>query len=281
MLQSGTFHTTLRLAIEARGLGLARLRERLAERGVPISVSTLSSWQRGISRPNSPAARRALPELEDVLGLPRGTLSDLVAERLASGRWHELGPGTPPRLADELRQQLGATDRRELTVLSILCDVRVSQEELAWTSRNRIVVRANTNGASQYVTIFHANAVPALCTGTECTLGRTLYNDQAGLTAAELLFAPLAVGETYPIEYQMSGQGHDSYHGTWIRTAGVRYELTIRFDPQLGVRSAYRIQRLDVLSPHKDVGELRLIGNEVAHMVDPDATLGFHGIRWE
>ncbi|TDO66818.1 hypothetical protein EV651_104385 [Kribbella sp. VKM Ac-2571] len=45
------FADVLREAIQARGLGLGRIQERLRARGVSVSLATLSYWQSGLSRP--------------------------------------------------------------------------------------------------------------------------------------------------------------------------------------------------------------------------------------
>ena len=45
------FADVLRAAIQARGLGLERIRERLLAHGVSVSMATLSYWQSGRSQP--------------------------------------------------------------------------------------------------------------------------------------------------------------------------------------------------------------------------------------
>src|SRR5690349_12368709 len=103
MLHTGAFHTEFRAAVARRGLSLARIRERLADQGVPVSVSTLSNWQRGASRPVGADARRVLSALEDLLRVEAGGLCGLLDDGPATGRWRELGPGTSTRRIKELR----------------------------------------------------------------------------------------------------------------------------------------------------------------------------------
>jgi transcriptional regulator with XRE-family HTH domain len=283
-VQTAPFHTALRLAIEDRGLALTRICDRLTERGVRLSVSTLSNWQRGISRPERPGSLRALSTLEDVLGLSAGALGGLLEERRQAGRWRELGPGTSRHLAQRLRARLGEHDRGHLTLVSVQEDVVLGLKESRWLARNRLVVQAGESGTGRHVVLFHtqAGALPTLHAGTGCRVGRVLSDDPAGLVAAELLFPALARGETYPLEYSLRGHDHGRYHGRWFGAdVHHRYDLTLRFRPELAVRAAHRIWRLDALSPHKDVAELRLIGNELVHLVEPDPQPGFHGIRWE
>jgi hypothetical protein len=272
------FHTALRLAIADRGLALNRLSDRLAERGVRLSVSTLSNWQRGVSRPERTESLRALSTLEEVLSLEAGSLAGLVPR----GRRRELGPGTSRQCADRLRAELDARNQGELTVLSIQDDIVVGLPADTWEAQHRIVARAEENGVARRVILFHAHGspLPDVQAGAGCDLGRVVCDEDAGLIAAEIQFPALAHGETYPILFSLRGRRHSTYHGRWIRT-GHRYELTVAFQAGIKVQAAHRIWRMETLSPHKDVAELRLIGGALAHLVDPEASPGFHGIRWE
>ncbi|WP_113694645.1 transcriptional regulator [Amycolatopsis albispora] len=78
LLETGPFAAALRAAIRARGLGLERIRYRLRDRGVPVSLATLSYWQSGRCRPERPESLAALTELEDVLDVPPGSLTRLL-----------------------------------------------------------------------------------------------------------------------------------------------------------------------------------------------------------
>ncbi|UUZ58482.1 hypothetical protein [Nocardioides sp. B-3] len=72
---SGSFADELRRAIDRRGLGLERIRDHLDQRGVSVSVATLSYWQSGRSLPGRKASIAAIPHLEEVLALDRGSLA--------------------------------------------------------------------------------------------------------------------------------------------------------------------------------------------------------------
>lgn len=69
------FAGALRQAIQASGLTLERIRHRLGQRGLTVSVATLSYWQRGRSRPRS---RAVVTSLEEILQVPAGTLTNLL-----------------------------------------------------------------------------------------------------------------------------------------------------------------------------------------------------------
>src|SRR5206468_428808 len=80
VLYTGPFHAALRAAVRERGLTLDRLRSHLAERGIRVGLSSLSDWQHGRSRPLRAGSGRAVAGLEDVLGLPRGSLARLLVQ---------------------------------------------------------------------------------------------------------------------------------------------------------------------------------------------------------
>ncbi|MQA25078.1 MAG: hypothetical protein GEU94_06330 [Micromonosporaceae bacterium] len=274
----------LRLAIDVRGLGLERLRDRLAARGHRVSVSTLSNWQRGVSRPGQARSRRALAALEEVLEVPAEGLSRLLGPRRHSR--HEVVPGTPRARADVLRAQLDAAER-STTVVSTYERTRIGPEPADWQNDERLVVGARRSGVDRHVTLYHSSEqtpLPELTAGPTCRLGRVRTGRAAGLLVAELLFdRTLSRGETYPVEYRLSGKGDGlrGYTGRWFRDPDAHFDLDVRWETPTPPRAAYRIWRLDAHSPHKDREEIRLIGGRVAHVTESGLEPGFHGIRWE
>ncbi|QWF81803.1 transcriptional regulator [Amycolatopsis sp. CA-230715] len=79
LLSTGPFADALRAAIEARGLGLERIRYRLRTQGVSISLATLSHWQSGRCQPDRRTGSMiALSHLEAVLRVPPNSLARLL-----------------------------------------------------------------------------------------------------------------------------------------------------------------------------------------------------------
>ncbi len=278
VLRTGPFHSALRWAIAARGLGLDRLRDRLAARGQVLSVSTLSAWQRGTSLPRRAESLRAVAELEHVLDLPGGTLTRLLAEPGRRGR--SVVPGTPRRPAVRLRALLDQPADPDVEVLAVQQDVTVTGT--GWAAAIRTVVRARRPGADRHVVLSHSGGgePPGIRSGADCTLGRVRTDPDAGLAAAELVFAPLGRHETFAVQHHVTGRTPEPYYGSWFHEAGRYFELTLRFSPDVPARRAWRIWRTDAATPHRDLAELRLIDGTLAHVADFDLTLGFHGIRW-
>lgn len=80
------FACLLRRAIADSDLTLRDLRDRLAARGAPVSLSSLSTWQSGTSRPERLASLHVIAQLEEVLGLPAGRLREALGPRSARTR---------------------------------------------------------------------------------------------------------------------------------------------------------------------------------------------------
>lgn len=83
------FAETLAKAVEASGLSLERIQHHLELRGVQVSLSTLSYWRRGRSRPERPESLQAVAAIEEILKLAPGELSGKLGDKRPRGRWTE------------------------------------------------------------------------------------------------------------------------------------------------------------------------------------------------
>ena len=84
------FGEALRAAIDARGVSLVWLRDRLAHRGSPVSLTTLSYWRSGRRHPEGAGSHAAIREIENLLGLPDDALASLL------GPHRRVGPLAAP-----------------------------------------------------------------------------------------------------------------------------------------------------------------------------------------
>lgn len=120
------FAASLRDAINARGLTLARLHEQLRARGNSVSMATLSYWRSGARRPEGAQSMAALTDIEQLLHLEPGSLTALLG---TTNRTGPLGPNLFPLDERELEEAvkdafaaLGAEypdTSRELTTHSV------------------------------------------------------------------------------------------------------------------------------------------------------------------
>lgn len=79
-MPANRFSAALDQALRAQNLPLERIASRLAEASTPVTTATLSYWRTGQRSPSRPRSLRAVGQLERLLDLTPGTLSDLLAD---------------------------------------------------------------------------------------------------------------------------------------------------------------------------------------------------------
>lgn len=274
----------LRRAIGARGLGLERIKDRLDDRGVPVSVATLSYWQSGRSQPERRSSMAALPHLEEVLRLEPGSLRNALAAPRDRGR------RCPPAALDAIWPEqphlrvLAGLDTRwdtELDRLSLHDVLSVGPDRTQASLVVRQVLRARIDGPDRRVVLHCADdaraALPTLHPVSGCRVGRTLSDAQAGVVGMELLFhAPLRRGQTVLLEYELvhrSPRPREAEYSRRVRLPMRDYVLEVRFDPAATPLSCEafcdRTTRPLALDPAHRV-----------HVVEVDCPPAVHGIRW-
>ncbi|RJQ66927.1 XRE family transcriptional regulator [Pseudonocardiaceae bacterium YIM PH 21723] len=294
-LRAGPFHRALQLAIKSRGLSLERLHAHLLNRGVQVSLASLSYWQRGRSRPEQAKSMRAVRELENILGLAPDELVALLGPRRKRGRWVNQAAGaTDFRLVTDYHEQLDQLSRAVGGAVDHLWDWLGCQEHVMIgrardekSVRLRLTVRARVDNADRFVLFYRGDQPirPDVHAASYCRVGRVRTHPSANIIAVELLFGrPLMAGQTHLFEFEIgySQQGPPSTH--WVR--GLRlpvnqYSLRVQFDPAMVPARAYRTwkgtrstETVDVMRLHPDVWSS-------VHFIETEATAGQYGIRWE
>ncbi|MEC3978439.1 XRE family transcriptional regulator [Amycolatopsis sp. H20-H5] len=295
MVGGAAFADALRGAIEARGLGLGRIRERLAHDGISVSLATLSYWQSGRSRPERHSSLKAVARLEYVLELPSGALSGLLPPPRRRGRWvNESADKVDlcafwPR-AEQIAAMTAEVDTRwdeRLTRLSQHDRVTVGPDggERSYVSRQ--VLRAEADGPDRWVVILHLDEhdrpVPVVRALRNCRVGRVVARPEDGLVVAELLFArPLRRGETVITEHELVNEGPAPRDGNYERKFRLpvrEYVLEIGFDPgRIPARVTRFVRGDDGTEQAEDVS---LDGGHEVHGVALSFGPGYYGFRWE
>ena len=281
----GSFAATLRSAIEERGLGLERIKDRLDTRGVRISVATLSYWQSGRSQPERKSSLAALPHLEEVLDLERGALRRALAVPRERGRrcavqdlatvWPE-----PPQTA--VLRRLDTTWDAELERVSLHDVITMGPDRTQRSLQVREVLRARVDGPDRRVVLNRqddpAAAPPEIRPRRGCLLGRMVLDDVAGVVGAELEFLqPLRRGQSVVVEYDVvTGPPHprEREFTRRLRLPMRQYLLEVRFDRDALPASCTRI------AGTQEVARLELDPAYAVHLLDTDAEAGTTGIRW-
>ncbi|MEU7531148.1 helix-turn-helix transcriptional regulator [Saccharothrix sp. NPDC042600] len=201
------FGAALRAAIGRSGLTLDEVSRRLRERGTPISVSSLSYWQNGDSRPRA-ASLPAVAALEEILGEP---LTGLLVPRPRPTR-----PG--PRVAHDLVMRRPETVARALAKLDATPDDLDSPHRLSQylsyrvdatgreeSMRVRRIVRADHDGTTRFLFVSRGSSMshpPAVTHAVGCRPGRFRADVPSATCAFEfLLDQPLNAGELAYVEF--------------------------------------------------------------------------------
>jgi len=290
------FAGALRDAIQARGLGLERIQERLRAEGYSVSLATLSYWQTGRSRPERRESLAALAELEKILEVEPGSLAALVGPPRPRGRHlHkspdrlELGAFWSERdLITDLAQGIETRWDERLTRLSQHDRVNVGSDRGEVSILVRQVLRAEADGPDRWVLIVRldeqdGHALPLLTAVRNCRLGRIVEDTESGLLLAELLFdRPLAKGETVITEHALHHYPPFPLAVSYERKFRLpvrEYVVEVCFDPAALPRAVYQFRQMDgqdeqVITMETDAG------NSV-HAIALDYGPGRYGLRWD
>ncbi|MDG4811153.1 hypothetical protein O7634_30715 [Micromonospora sp. WMMD1120] len=294
-LRTGPFSAALHLAIEDRGLRLEEIQEQLSNAGVNVSLTTLSYWRRGRSRPERPESIKAVRLLERILSLPAESLIVQLGPRRPRGRWLSQPPGTIEidRLFTDgtsVAKLVAEVDRwlyHELTRLSLhdLYVVGDRRQEISLTCRQ--VLRANTDRVSRTVGIFRTDDLTAstrINAARNCRVGRVRWDRGSGLLVAEIIFdRMLAQGDTVVIEYEFlstSQSPTDNYY-RGFSTPVTEYVLQVQFDHDAVPARCHRFERRGLNAPDQGVWEAWIGSTHGAHIVASDVPPGIVGMRWE
>lgn len=281
------FAAALSRAVDDSGLTLDRIRERLRTKGLEVSLSTLSYWRRGRSRPERPASIRAVRELEAMLNVRPGGLVALLGPKRPRGRWAADRSGVisfdrlwnvePDQLSDVVGD-LGPPPARRLSYLSVHDQQFVDRDGLARRVHSRIVVRAEVPGVDR----LH---VTAACEPTDREfprfervvsgwLGGVRTHEDSGLLNAQILFGrALRPGETAVVDYVMATAPTEpsTYIERRFARSAQNYVLQVVFDPGAAP---------SMCAEYRDDEEHPLERTRAPHIVCGDVPPGITGIRW-
>jgi transcriptional regulator with XRE-family HTH domain len=290
------FSGRLRAAVSATPLSLQEISAALRERGTPVSISSLSAWQSGTSRPERAASLRALAELEDLLGLPRDELREKLPARLPRGRsrTQQLTPEEAwqnPASVTRVLARLGAVpnDPKDPQPLSQRLHLKVDELGHMRSLAISTMLLARRNGTTRIISVTDDDTIddaPRVVTARGAKVGRFRGDPGTGISAYELLFPnPLEAGQLTLLDYtEYYPRGVDST------------DLTIRIHPgarevALGVEfarvrlpvecHAFHQKRADASEqPLEGLVSGTAEGGSTVQLVALDPAPGIYGIRW-
>ncbi|MGQ0840675.1 hypothetical protein [Actinokineospora sp.] len=291
-----TFPAVLSRTIERSGMSLEHLQRRVAARGAKVSLSTLSYWRRGRTRPERPDSLHAVRVIEEVLGLPNGYLLTLLGPRKPRGRWvsrgglvrpHEALWDTTTGLAPILAE-LGEPEPTALTYLSVQDQHFLDHQRRDYHTRVRIVVRSEVDWLGSCVVLHQAErtdrALPVVVAGTGCLIGRTRTQPASRFTVAEILFdRRLKAGDTAMFEYEVRwfGVGRSTRYTRATRRATREYLLQVNFHPTALPARCHEYAQTTVRAPETVLGKLEIGTLAGVHAIMRDSDAAIRGIRWD
>jgi hypothetical protein len=282
------FSQALSWALERRGWSLAGLRDRLAARGTPVSVATLSYWRSGRSQPERATSLDALAEVEDLLALRHGELSDRLGpsrrvppsrvaqfagrvdvQSMIEAALGEIGCSLPHPIAEESVQHLIELDAEGVpTTLSFRQVIRATSDHV--TNMPTMIVAQEPSGGDATFTVVAGGHI-----------GREVHHTQDGIFVAEVVFdRALDRGETAVVEIRIGLPGDLSddnfYEAYAVRRAG-EVMVCVRFHPDKLPATVQRYQVVDSVTSAEDESPVR----STSHVyLAQDFGPGALGIRW-
>ncbi|MBB5960122.1 hypothetical protein FHS29_006745 [Saccharothrix tamanrassetensis] len=297
LLRTGPFHEALRAAVGRSGLTLERLRDRLDRRGIHVSLSTLSYWRLGRSRPERPDSLRAVQAIEAIVGVPRHSLEALLGPPRPRGRWvnrqrqtRRYGRLLEPAqsLAETVEALVGPSDG-DLRLWSQDDAAAVDAHGVIREVRTRQVLRAVDGHPDRHVAVYCGDpgTPPDALTAEalrNCRLGRVRRHPRAPVIAVELLFDhTLRVGQTHLLEYRFTiAEGAEAvdYRRAFRYPVGT-FVLSVHFtEPKLPVR-CFELSQVGAEAPLLHGDDVNLTPGRMVHLTARDVQPGVLGIGWE
>ncbi|MDX8142977.1 hypothetical protein SK854_12690 [Lentzea sp. BCCO 10_0061] len=289
------FAEALTKAVEASGLSLERIQHHLELRGVQVSLSTLSYWRRGRSRPERPESLAAVAALEEILKLAPGTLTGSLGDKRPRGRWVERAAaleGIWQEAAVDLGRAINRVDRllaSPAKYISLRDVVVIGADRREIEMRTSSVIEAFEDGVDRLLVAKVAEDTD-LSTGDivaekSCRVGRVRRDDENNLLVAEVILdRVLRAGDTALVDLRMiADPGADSVSAdrTFIRNLR-DYVLEVEFHPDAVPVRCHSFTRSEKGAPDVDTGDLWIGTTASAHLVVHEAQAGsVHGIKWE
>lgn len=286
----GDLAGTLSEAIRARGLSLERIRHRLQQLDVTVSVATLSYWQNGRSQPTRAHSGRTLSALEQVLELPPGSLTSLAP--LAPTRRRSGNGRGPMRLPETVEQVLAQTGLRPSDLRKVSTHVQVGLDENRCQRIEvvRNVVQCLRAGTRSFPVVAQAErdgAFADVVTGLKnCRPGRRMVAEAQELAVTEMLLPrALRQGELMMLEYQtvFGSQTEVFDHLGMVLPKMQNMVLEVAFTPHDLPSKVVAWSSPDSHSAPdgREDAETIPVDGSVAQYVLVDPPAGFHSVAWQ
>lgn len=288
-----TFAEVLTAAIQARGLSLERIRSHLDKAGVPVSIATLSYWQSGRSLPTRARSFHTLVELEHVLGVESGHLTQHTytadgRTRRETFEWQKVMPSL--NIVAEVLTDLDLDWHGELTRVAVHDHLTIGADRSEEAQEVRVIWRAERSGLPRWAVVSEQDAQGPTSQTVEplmgCTLGEVVEFPERNLLIAEMTgHRPLQRGEMFACEYRLTSTPTSMPSFRLLRAVSNTMKtltMVIRFHPDappVRVRTGIQESMDDEDVPAETV-DVPISAGEAQH-VWTDPKPGVYSMLWE
>ena len=295
-LARGPFHVALRAAIDARGLGLDRIRHRLSTRDIHVSTTSLSYWQHGRTRPEHPTSLEAVSALEEILNVPTGSLRRLLGPRRARGprslrvkqRRPEtvIGGGTA---MSELCDRIPLAREHQLDIVTQQVTATIDAHGRDAGHDVSMLVRARRDGVDRHIVLFRGDpgcdidAVRVIAY-RDCIIGQVVRHRDEPVLLAEVLFGTvLGQGECHLIEFEVIDGTSEpaTCYGQGFRYPVEHFTLQVRFTRDLLPQRVFSFAQAHLGTKLQETGDIPLNGWMTAQVSHSQVEPGALGIGWQ
>ena len=289
-VRNGPFDVALQTAIQVRGLTLQTLKQKLRERDIHVSLSTLSYWQRGRTRPERAESMTAVRGLEAILNLPRHSLTSLLGppSNRPTESTFSIAEILPDADAQDLIDAVGDRGYGRMTCLSLHDRFVVGPDRDLRSVQTRAVLQAQHPGVDRWICGYHNvhGILPDRREAKRCRFGRIRTDPASAVMIFELLFdRPLVRGETYVVEYRLgfpTPGPPNTEEGRGFRIPHHEYLIEIEFHPSMVPARCYRTWRPASSPKAADESDMRMSSAHTVHSIEFGLRPGgCVGIRWE
>ncbi|WP_232548017.1 hypothetical protein [Propioniciclava soli] len=277
------FTTRLRDAMAARDLPLDRIQAHLAAAGVPVSSATLSYWRSGRSRPWRRQSFEAVTQLERILGVAPGHLTDVLPETRRA-EWNPLSVLPQREITESIVADLTTDLTRRWRRIAVEDLLFIDDQRHEVRQRTRMTVEALVDDAVGWPVVVYADddaEAGGLRAVSGCVIGDVVAVSGTSIQVAEVFTPrPLQRGERTVIEYEVDfGDTHaEAYRvGRSLPGPVALLSLGVRFAGELPAAPGVRATAPG--GTQLSMGAPALIGREL-RSVTLDAPLGVYELEW-
>ena len=272
--------------VRSSGMPISTLSERLKERGVPVSVATLSYWQNGRTLPTRRSSFAVLEAIEDILGLHDRLLFQALPYALRAD-W-EASLVVPPQ--DDVQQalvELGLDLVPRHVNLAIHDQLTIGEHGVVRGHRVRQVLRPEVEGLLEWPVIYNQGTAggpgqtpPGISHPRGAELDRSVTLPDGLFVGAMRIPRPVHPGEELYVDYQVDWLPvRDDSLQRMLPQLVRQVVLDVEFTADLPLRALYSWTPLDAEEAAERL-TVPVLASSTQRVV-ANAGAGAHLLSWE